>query len=819
MSHRIVRGFASALLWTAVAVLCPTAVSAAGEVLRGVVVGPDGRPVPSAQVTVRGEGFHVGAAVDAEGRFGLDLPAGAGFPASLQVTAPGFEPRTLVLDDPSAATRIELTVRPLFTGQVEVTVNRARAGETPVTVTNIDRQEIERRYWGQDVPMFLDSVPGFYAYNDAGHGLGYSYFFLRGFDMRRTAVSLNGVPLNDADTHAVFFVNVADFLATTGDVQVQRGVGTNLYGGSAIGGSVDFRTRTPLETPRLRVDTSHGAWDTSRWTMEYDSGRSDSGWAATFRYSRVDSDGYRDRSWFESWGYYASVEHRGVRTATNLVLFGGPERTHLAFLGVPQRYLEGEVTGDRRRDRRHNPLTYPGEVDDFFQPHYQLHHDWHLADGVTLRNTLYYFEGDGFFQQLTEDGSLASVGLPPATGPDGDPTDTTDLVTRRHIDEWDAGWIPTLEWRHGDGTLQAGVAYREHRGREWGETVWAASFPAGVGPDPRWYDYDLDKRTVQPFVQETWQVDPRWTVLAGVTWTSHTYDLSRDRVGDLAADVSYDYLLPRLGVTFRPVADWSVYANLSRGAREPAFRDVLDPHDAFADGTVRDLDPEELTDLELGAQRDFAGGYARGNLYLLDFDNAIVFAGGVDDDGLPTTANGAVVTQWGVELEAGWTPRPRWGGRLALSYTDATFDEFVEFDFGGGSIDHSGNRVAAVPDWLGTLELHGGVGPVDLLVDVRHVGRFYLDNTEDLRKLPALRDDPGHIRRVNPAFTVLGLSAEVSLGRRASALVGADDLRLRLRIDNLTDELYTTFGYMGWTEPEWIPAATRSAYLGLTVDW
>ena len=83
-------------------------------------------------------------------------------------------------------------------------------GETPVTLTNVSREQIERGSWGQDVPVFLSEVPGFYAYSDNGHGIGYSYFTLRGFDMRRNAVTLNGVPLNDAESHGVFFVDLRD---------------------------------------------------------------------------------------------------------------------------------------------------------------------------------------------------------------------------------------------------------------------------------------------------------------------------------------------------------------------------------------------------------------------------------------------------------------------------------------------------------------------------------------------------------------------------------------------------------------------------------
>ena len=40
---------------------------------------------------------------------------------------------------------------------------------------------------------------------------------------------------------------------------------------------------------------------------------------------------------------------------------GGPETTHLAYKGVPQPYLDGQITGDADRDRRANLLAYPGD--------------------------------------------------------------------------------------------------------------------------------------------------------------------------------------------------------------------------------------------------------------------------------------------------------------------------------------------------------------------------------------------------------------------------------------------------------------------------
>lgn len=795
---------------------CAAASGAAAE-LAGRVVDRDGDPVAGAVVVARSGAAIVRAETGDDGSFRLALPETVP-PWRLDVSARGYRPAAVA--QAAAGHPVEVVLEPVarFAGEVEVTAVRADVSQTPVTVSNITREEIEAGYWGQDVPVFLADVPSFYAYSDAGNGVGYSYFFLRGFDMRRTAVSLNGVPLNDAHSHSVFFVDLADFLATTGSVQVQRGVGTSLYGGSAIGGSVDLETRAPLAERRLRVSLGAGSWGTRRSSAEFDTGLLDGGWSATFRWSRIETDGYRDQSWLEMWNYYGAVERTTERTSTRIVLFGGPERTHLAYEGVPKRYLDGEVSGDRRRDRRFNPLSYPGEIDEFFQPHWQLHHAWRLRDDLTLQNTLFLFEGDGFFEQFKSDRWMPEYALPPYPGPDGELIETTDLIRRRNVDEWDAGWIPNLEWRHGSGTLQAGMLLRLHSGRHWGETVWAQHYPPDLPPGQRYYDYRLDKRTVQPFLQETWRPNESVTVLAGVTLSSHRYEMSEDRRKGEEVEESFDLLLPRLGVTWRPAPAWDLYANVSRGGREPAFRDIYDPQDYWF-GDPLDLDPEELTDFELGARHAWPSGWARLNLYLLDFSNAIVWAGGLDNNGVPVTANGAVVTQKGAELELAWNPRPRWGGRLSLAWIDATFDEFEEFDFEGGSVDHSGNRVAGVPEWLGTLQLAGAWGPLDGTLTVRHAGRFYLDNTEDLRKDPDARQDPGHIHRVNDAFTTVELGLRADLGRRAAELVGARSVAVDLRAVNLLDSLYTTFGYFDGVEPVWIPAATRTFVAGVTFDW
>ncbi|MBD3856795.1 MAG: TonB-dependent receptor plug domain-containing protein [Acidobacteria bacterium] len=324
--------FKTLLVFVVLAASCVEA--AAGELPGTLIDFTSKKPIAGADIRGTAPGIELSATTGTDGSFVLVLPDPPPPSLRLTVQAAGYQTLDLNLTDLAHTLRLSLQAHLLFSSEIEVTGLRAEVGETPVTVTNVNREEIERLYWAQDVPMFLSPTPGFYAYNDSGNGIGYSYFFLRSFDMRRTAVSLNGVPINDAHSHGLFFIDLADFLSTAEDVQVQRGVGTTLYGGSAIGGSIDLRTRQPASERRLRVEALGGAFDTSRFTLEYDSGLINDRWAATFRYSRVQSDGYRDQSWAEMWNYYASIVRYGDKTTTRINLFGGPEKTHLAYEGV-----------------------------------------------------------------------------------------------------------------------------------------------------------------------------------------------------------------------------------------------------------------------------------------------------------------------------------------------------------------------------------------------------------------------------------------------------------------------------------------------------
>jgi hypothetical protein len=105
---------------------------------------------------------------------------------------------------------------------------------------------------------------------------------------------------------------------------------------------------------------------------------------------------------------------------------------------------------------------------------------------------------------------------------------------------------------------------------------------------------------------------------------------------------------------------------------------------------------------------------------------------------------------------------------------------------------------------------------VQLALTGKRAGQFYLDNTEDNKDNPEVRQQPGYVPLINPASTVLTLSAQGWLPTSWTSALGLSRIGVELRVNNLLDAKYTSFGYVD-AEPLFIPAATRNVYIGLTL--
>ena len=82
--------------------------------------------------------------------------------------------------------------------EVVVTATKVAKG-TPVAYSELTKDELNRRNDGQGIPFLILQSPSVIMTSDAGTGIGYSGFRIRGTDANRINITVNGVPVNDSE--------------------------------------------------------------------------------------------------------------------------------------------------------------------------------------------------------------------------------------------------------------------------------------------------------------------------------------------------------------------------------------------------------------------------------------------------------------------------------------------------------------------------------------------------------------------------------------------------------------------------------------------
>ena len=180
--------------------------------------------------------------------------------------------------------------------------------------------------------------------SDAGHGVGYTALRIRGVDQSRINVTINGVPLNDAESQGVFWVDLPDLGSSMTGMQIQRGVGTSTNGPAAFGATVSVNTLGTLAQSGIRAVLGGGSFGTQRRTLAWNTGMLDGGWSFEGRASRIESDGYMDRASSDLSSVYGRLAKRWETGRLSLTSTLGHERTYQAWHGVPQIATDPDAT-------------------------------------------------------------------------------------------------------------------------------------------------------------------------------------------------------------------------------------------------------------------------------------------------------------------------------------------------------------------------------------------------------------------------------------------------------------------------------------------
>ena len=787
----------------------------------GVVVDPRGQPIEDVNISF--EGVQLAQSMIEQGAFTFELER-----EKCQVTFShiGYQPRIVELQAGKVTTVVmQPTVHPVQ--GITVAADRAVLGESPISFTDFTSADIARDYQIGEFPLLLETTPNLYAFADAGGGLGYSYMKIRGFSDKHITTYINGVPLNDPEDQATYFVDLPDFAANVKDIQVQRGVGNALHGGAAFGGSINI-VSTGLEQRRsLTLSSGYGGfWHDGEWVggmekqaLEYSSGLIGGRWNLAARYSRQLSDGYRRQSWYDGWSYYISAARLDHNMTTVLNIYGGPMQMHLAYYGVSRDQLA--------EDRRYNPLTYDNETDNFNQPHYELHHTWLLGENLTLANTFFHIHGRGYYEQYKDERDYQEYNIAPVQIVSGTDTVATfesgDLVRQQWVVKNQWGWTPRLEFKHGKGQAALGGSFYYFESDHWGQVVWAERVTNEIAPRHRYYEYSGEKLHLSLFGTTTWQLSPELILTAGAQFRHQTYKFRQTEIGAFGGNdynLDWTYLSPRLGLAYALSDRLSLLASYSLAFRSPTDVEVYEANDPDAVPAL-DVEMERVHDLELGAA--FRQGNFRGsaNLFYMAFENEIVPYGGVTDYGSLGTSNAERSLHAGIELEAAarFSEAVELSGNFAFNYNryrdfvvaEDLYDNDTDWNWlGYRQVSYADNVIPGFPDYLGNLIAEYRRERIQLTYRARLIGRQYVEN----ENIAELAIDPYFLSSVSAALQLGDLS---HLGR----------LSLEVRVDNIFAERYESSGYGGglrfrdsadlhWSE--YYPAAERSIFSTLKLE-
>ena len=731
---------------------------------------------------------------------------------------------------------------------IMITSNRLEDDE-PFTYSTVSKDELEPNNLGQDLPFLLQYSPSMVVTSDAGAGIGYTGLRIRGTDPTRVNVSINGVPLNDAESQSVFWVNTPDFGSSVDDVQIQRGIGTSTSGTGAFGGTIGINTHKIHRKNYLEVNSGIGSFGTKRINAKLGSGLLNNTFFMDGRISFISSDGFIDRAEANLRSYYLSVGKITDNSTIRFDYFSGVERTYQAWNGVPQAKFEGDEQGildhfnnnngslyheingtiDLYTDANnlydshevkdstnlfsapnesYNYYSFDEEVDRYQQDHYQFH--WGTTKDFFESNvTLHYTRGEGYFEQFKFDQDLADYDLTNVSDTVSQNQITSaNLVRRKWLKNSYYGAIANLKWDLSDKLdLHWGSAFHLYRGNHRGNIL-AWDIRSRINENVPYYNNDGRKDEGSTFVKLNYTLE-KFVAYADLQYRLVNYSVNGKDDDGITHNFTdrLNFINPKLGMTYLINPKNQIYLSAAVGNREPDRSDYL----SVPEGTFPK--PERLIDYEFGIRSRYDKIATGLSLYYMDYKDQLVITGELNDVGATLRQNVEESFRAGIEAEIGWDILEKLNlyANLTLSQNKILNFEEKLFDYGTNLpvINLFENTdIALSPNVISSLNLTFKPNKNSYLgLQSKYVGQQFLDNTSNLD-------------RSLDAYLVSSLVGGYEFKWKA-----LKSIKIRAQVNNLFNEKYASNGYSysflvnnnTFTENFVYPQAGLNALLGLTI--
>lgn len=733
------------------------------------------KPISGANIIIG----NIGAVTDEFGGFSINVTDRS----QIKIIMIGYE--TEIIDFTTETFIIYLTPKTLQGIPVEVTATRVIPGITPIAYSNLTAREMAAHYSVEDVPMILSTEPGVHAYSESGSGTGYSYVSIRGFDQSRIAVMIDNVPLNDNESHQVYWVDHGDILSDASDVEIQRGIGNSLYGAAAFGGSINVQTKIASPYEKLTVGGLMGSFGTYKGNIRYSSGdRFGEQWSLTSRLSSIKSNGYRDYSNSDQTAFSVGVEHRTTQMTNQFRALLGKQISRLQWDGISK-----DMLSDRTLRKGKMDWTAPF-IDDFYQQIYSLNTRYNYSSHVSFRNVVYLVKGSGFYEveKFGKDYYSYNLDINNEFTDEQELAMETDFLRRKWIQNNYYGIVPIITINYNNLRTDLGFESRIYSGKHFGEVldVYDSVLRAKLPETYRYYDYLGKKNSFTAFGHIVYTLPIGLNIVGDLQMQTHAWSLDQEPIGHFAGhQLKADWLFinPRLGFSYDISNNIFVFGNYGTAEKEPSVKQIIDADDVWAE--PKETASEKIINKEAGINLLYRDKYLKINLYRIDYFNQILsdiydFAEGEFD-----IKSADKTRHEGIEIEGGWEINQS----LVVRFNGAwSFNRFKSGDFIGKTLTNVPGKLANLTIDYSPKKIYG------FMLYGKYVGKQYIDfvNTEDLA--------------IDP-YLIFNLSGWLQF----------DQIRVTARVNNLLDTLYATYGYEYYGGYYW-PGATRNISLAVEMQ-
>ncbi|MBK8144948.1 MAG: TonB-dependent receptor plug domain-containing protein [Bacteroidetes bacterium] len=648
----------------------------------------------------------------------------------------------------------------------------------------INKKTLTRLNQGQDIPHLLSSLSSVVSYSDAGVGTGYTGIRIRGADLTRINVTMNGIPVNDAESQATYFVNTPDMLSSTQQLEVSKGVGISKSGVGNFGAGIainnlDIQYRDPM----FSYQTDFGSFGTFKNTLKASTGLLHEKFVATVRLSTIKSRGFIERSNSNLKAAQFTAKY-AIDAKTQLIFnyMKGYEKTGQAWNGVPQDSLQTNRTYNELGVKSDGSF-YDNQTDNYGQDYYQLFLDRQLNQRWAVGSILFLTKGKVIMKNLRRFKIIKTTASIPTSLVRIPFFSTTDLIRQLWLDNDFFG--VKMYATYLSKKVDAGFYFNANRyqGKHFGEIVWAQQ---GINKGYRWYDLSATKSEINGYSMLDYRPANHLSIFADMQIREVRYILNGFRRNPtLMHDLHFTFFNPKIKGTFKKQHH---LASLLVGiAQKEPNRDDIEAGQQFLPK------PEKLLNTELTYQYQAENGFRfQANAFGMFYRDQLVLTGKINDVGAYTRSNIDKSYRVGIELEFRYVSEKKFlelNANVAFSQNKIlNFSEFIDDYDNGSQIEKkyrqtdisfspnivAGGRVSVFP-FIRRSNSRFQNTSLDFLP--KFVGRQYLDNT-------------GNVDRSIQSYVVGDVILNSPIRLQNNSL-----LHLRLGVYNVWNKRYEANGY------------------------